>query len=120
MRRIAALEARASSCNGGCATSFKSGNEPWVGCSESTGGYLTAMFSTTCRDTLSYKGYADCMDTKVFLGWDVRRARWHCSSMEGGKRFVVETKRPSRVAGNRSARRRHAFAWPVESVKATA
>ncbi len=37
MVRIARLEARASSCNGGCETSFKSGKEPWVGCSEFDG-----------------------------------------------------------------------------------
>jgi hypothetical protein len=89
MARIARLEARASSCNGGCETSFKSGKDPWVGCSESTGGYVTAMFSVTCRDTLTYKSYADCVETKWFLGWDQRRARWHCSGLDGGERFKV-------------------------------
>jgi hypothetical protein len=89
MQRIAKLEARASSCNGGCETSFKSGKDPWVGCSESTGGYATAQFSVTCRDTLSYKNYADCVETKWFLGWDQRRARWHCSGLDGGNRFQV-------------------------------
>jgi hypothetical protein len=109
MARIAGLEARASSCNGGCETSFKSGKDPWVGCSESTGGYLTAMFSTTCRDTLTYKGYADCLETKTFLGWDVRRARWACSSLDSGGRFQVTEVKRSRSAGIRAARRRHAF-----------
>jgi hypothetical protein len=99
MARIASLEARASSCNGGCETSFKTGKEPWIGCSESTGGYLTAMFSTTCRDTLNYKNYADCLETKQFLGWDVRRARWRCSGLDSGNRFVVaEISKPKRHA----------------------
>ena len=89
MQRIAKLEARASSCNGGCETSFKSGKDPWVGCSESTGGYATAQFSVTCRDTLTYQSYADCVETKWFLGWDQRRARWHCSGLDGGARFKV-------------------------------
>ena len=102
MARIASLEARASSCNGGCETSFKSGKEPWIGCSESTGGYITAMVSTTCRDTLSYKGYADCMETKQFLGWDWRRARWHCSSLDSGNRFqVADISKPKRHARSR-------------------
>jgi hypothetical protein len=96
MQRIAKLEARASSCNGGCETSFKTGKEPWVGCSESTGGYVTAMFSTTCRDTLSYKSYADCLETKMFLGWDQRRARWHCSGLDAGARFQVADIKRSR------------------------
>ena len=34
MGRIASLEKVASSCNGGCASSFPSGKDPWVGCSE--------------------------------------------------------------------------------------
>jgi hypothetical protein len=99
MARIAGLEARASSCNGGCETSFKSGKEPWIGCSESTGGYATAQFSITCRDTLSYKNYADCVETKWFLGWDQRRARWHCSGLDAGNRFqVADISKPKRHA----------------------
>ena len=49
----------------------------WVGCSES-GGYFSA-FSATCRDTLTYKSYAECKETKVFLGWDNNRAWWYCA-----------------------------------------
>src|SRR5262245_33349818 len=33
--KLARLEKLSSSCNGGCETSFKTGNAPWVGCSES-------------------------------------------------------------------------------------
>ena len=95
MGRIASLEKSASSCNGGCATSFKSGNAPWVGCSES-GGYFST-FSATCTDTLTYKSYAECKETKVFLGWDNNRAWWYCTSMlAGGKFQVAELKRSKR------------------------
>jgi hypothetical protein len=77
MQRIAKLERAASSCNGGCATSFKSGNAPWVGCSESGG--WNSTFSSTCTDTLTYKSYMDCRDTKTFLGWEVRKVIWYCN-----------------------------------------
>jgi len=96
MGRVASLEKAASSCNGGCATSFKSGNAPWVGCSES-GGYFST-FSATCTDTLTYKSYAECKETKVFLGWDNNRAWWYCTSMlAGGKFQVAELKRSKRA-----------------------
>jgi hypothetical protein len=92
MGKIAKLEKAATSCNGGCATSFKSGNAPWVGCSES-GGYFST-FSPTCTDTLTYKSYIDCKDTKEFLGWDRNRAWWYCTSLAAGKKFqVAEVKR---------------------------
>ncbi len=42
---------------------------------------INSAFSATCRDTLTYKTYAECMDTKAFLGWIQREARWHCSSL---------------------------------------
>jgi hypothetical protein len=90
--KIARLEKASSSCNGGCETSFRTGNAPWNGCSES-GGYFST-FSPTCRDTLTYKSYVDCMDTKVFLGLDHNRAWWYCTSLlAGGKFRVAEIKR---------------------------
>ena len=93
--RIAKLEKAASSCNGGCATSFKTGNQPWVGCSES-GGYFST-FSATCTDTLTHKSYVDCMDTKVFLGLDRNRAWWYCNGLQAGGKFqVAELKRSRR------------------------
>ena len=89
--RIAKLERAASSCNGGCQTSFKTGNAPWVGCSfgagESAG---VGPFSLTCTDTLTYKTYLDCTSTKVFLSWTVREARWHCSSLLAGGKLTQE------------------------------
>jgi hypothetical protein len=92
MAKLAALERAASSCNDGCATSFKRGNAPWVGCSESAG-YLS-VFSATCTDTLTYKSYVDCGETKMFLGWERNRAWWYCNSLQvGGKFRVAEVKR---------------------------
>jgi len=90
--RIARLEKASSSCNGGCETSVKTGNAPWVGCSESGGHFST--FSATCRDTLTYTSYADCKDTRMFLGLDPNRAWWLCTSLMAGKKFqVAELKR---------------------------
>ena len=84
LARIAELEKAASSCNGGCETSCKTGNAPWVGCSE-TGPEVT-NFSGTCRDTLSYKTYLECKETKMFLGADQKKAWWLCTSLLiGGK-----------------------------------
>jgi len=93
--KLIQLEKASSSCNGGCETSFKTGNAPWVGCSQ-TGPEATG-FSSTCTDTLSYKNYADCHDTKMFLGWDKNKIWWHCTSLlAGGKFQVAELKRAER------------------------
>src|ERR1700730_10772492 len=90
--KLAKLEKASSSCNGGCETSFKSGKAPWIGCSL-TGPEFT-NHSSTCTDTLTYKDYADCHDTKAFLGWDRKAIWWHCSSLlAGGKFRVAELKR---------------------------
>jgi hypothetical protein len=98
--RLGKLEKSASSCNGGCETSFKSGNAPWVGCSHS-GGY-DSTFSPTCRDTLTYKTFAECVETKQFLGERPRIAMWICTSLLAGgklageKHEVAELTRPGR------------------------
>jgi hypothetical protein len=89
MRRIAKLEKSASSCNGGCETSFRTGNAPWIGCNQSTGGTVNTIFSATCTDTLTYKNFGDCMETKQFLGLDLRRAWWLCTSLAAGGKFQV-------------------------------
>lgn len=97
MGRIASLEKVASSCNGGCASSFRHGNEPWIGCSESGGGLNYGPFSPTCRDTITHKSYVDCVETKVFLGEFRNRAHWFCSSLQAGNRFkVADIKRSER------------------------
>ena len=88
LARIAELEKAASSCNGGCETSFKSGNAPWVGCSEAAGLFHT--FSATCRDTLTYKTYVECKETKVFLGLYRNKAWWFCTSLLAGGKLAGE------------------------------
>jgi len=98
MGRIASLERVASSCNGGCASSFAHGKEPWIGCSESGGNIDYGPFSPTCRDTITHKSYMDCVDTRVFLGDNRNRAHWMCSSLAAGNRFqVAELKRSKRA-----------------------
>ncbi|MFK4499758.1 hypothetical protein ABIF86_004049 [Bradyrhizobium japonicum] len=97
MGRIASLEKVASSCNGGCASSFPSGKDPWVGCSESGGGTNYGPFSPTCRDTITHTSYEGCVETKVFLGENRNKAHWFCSSLQAGNRFkVAELKRSAR------------------------
>lgn len=89
--RIAKLEKEASSCNGGCQTSFKTGNAPWVGCSFGAGETAgVGPYSLTCTDTLTYKSYLDCTSTKVFLSWSSREARWHCTSLLAGGKLTQE------------------------------
>lgn len=95
--RIARLEKVASSCNGGCATSFRSGKDPWIGCSESGGGLNYGPLSPTCRDTITHKNYEECVETKVFLGEFRNRAHWFCSSLSAGNQFkVADLKRARR------------------------
>ena len=88
--RIAKYEKVASNCNGGCESSMPHGKDPWVGCSESGGGQTNAPFSPTCRDSLTYKSYVDCVETKVFLGEYRNRAYWICSSLSAGNKFQVQ------------------------------
>jgi hypothetical protein len=99
LARIAELEKAASSCNGGCETSFKSGNAPWVGCSEAAGLFHT--FSATCRDTLTYKTYVECKETKKFLGLDEHKAWWMCTSMLAGRKFAGEKYEVAEGSGHR-------------------
>jgi hypothetical protein len=88
--RIARLERSASSCNGGCETSYRVGNAPWVGCSFSGGEPFTHSVSATCRDTLSYNTYAQCVDTKTLLGATARESRWICTSLLAGGKLPGE------------------------------
>lgn len=91
LARLAKLERSASSCNGGCETSYRVGNEPWVGCSMSGGSEpLTTHFSATCRDTLTYNTYAQCVETKAFLGATTRETRWLCTSLLAGGKLAGE------------------------------
>lgn len=54
------------------------------------GGMDGSMFSTTCTDTLSYKTYAQCVETKHFLGAQPRESRWICSSLLAGGKLPGE------------------------------
>ena len=93
--KLARLEKLSNSCNGGCATSFKTKDAPWVGCNESVGYY--SVFSATCTDTLTHGSYTGCINTKMFTGWDRNRAWWYCTSLSAGGKFkVAELKRSRR------------------------
>ena len=94
MAKLARLESEASSCNDGCESSFKRGKDPWVGCSESTGYY--SVFSATCKDTLTHRDYAQCVETKMFLGWDRQRSWWYCTGMLAGGKFRVTAQNRNR------------------------
>lgn len=98
MARIAALEKTSSNCTDDCQTSFKSGNQPWNGCS--TSGDFT--LSTTCRNGHNYKTYQECRETGMFLAWRQFEVWWYCSSLHavgklsGEKQQVAELKRSGR------------------------
>jgi hypothetical protein len=94
MAKLARLEREASSCNDGCESSFKSGKDPWVGCSESAGYY--SVFSATCKDTLPHRDYVQCVETKMFLGWDRQRSWWYCTGMLAGGKFRLTAENRNR------------------------
>jgi hypothetical protein len=64
---------------GGCVTSFRSGDRPWVGCSWSSG---TAV---GCRNIgpggVPFKTYAHCMEVGENAGWRVNEASWYCTGI---------------------------------------
>ena len=94
MAKLARLEKEASSCNDGCESSFKRGKDPWVGCSESAG--YNAVFSATCKDTLTHRDYVQCVETKMFLGMDRQRVWWYCTGMLNGGKFRVTAENRNR------------------------
>ena len=65
------------SCAGGCATSFRSGNAPWIGCS----GSGWPALSSTCRNVGNWKTYAACMEDGLKVGWKGSENTWYCSSL---------------------------------------
>jgi hypothetical protein len=77
MSPAATLPNATGSCAGGCATSFRSGNVPWVGCS----GSGWPALSSTCRNVGNWKTYAACMDDSVKIGWKGTESTWYCSSL---------------------------------------
>ena len=87
MARIAALEKTSSNCTDGCQTSFKYGNQPWNGCSVSSGDFT---LSTTCRNGRNYKTYQECRETGMFLAWRQWEVWWYCSSLHAGGKLSGE------------------------------
>jgi hypothetical protein len=67
-------------CIGGCVTSFRSGDRPWVGCSLSGG-----VPSSTCRNIgpggVPYKTYSQCMGGGIDAGWRTNEVAWYCNSI---------------------------------------
>ena len=94
MAKLARLEREASSCNDGCESSIRRGKDPWVGCSESTG--WNSVFSATCKDTLTHRDYVQCVETKMFLGWERQRSWWYCTGMLNGGKFRVTAENRNR------------------------
>jgi hypothetical protein len=72
--KLAKLASATGSCVGGCQSSFKSGNEPWHGCSVSSGSYLQS-----CRNIGNYKSYDECYDAGLTTGWRVNEASVYCT-----------------------------------------
>ena len=101
MARIAALEKTSSSCADGCATSFKHGNQPWNGCSVSSGDFT---LPTTCRNGRNFKTYQECRETGMFLAWRQWEVWWYCSSLHAGGKLAGE-KQPQVAELKRSGRR---------------
>jgi hypothetical protein len=99
LAKLAALEKTSSNCTDGCQTSFKHGNQPWNGCSTSSGDFT---LSTTCRNVRNYKTYQECRETGLFLAWRNYEVWWYCSSLHaagklpGEKVQVAELKRSGR------------------------
>jgi len=67
-------------CIGGCVTSFRSGDRPWVGCSLSGG-----VPSSTCRNIgpggVPYKTYSECMGGGISVGSRTNEVAWYCNSI---------------------------------------
>ena len=76
-RELAKLpNAITGSCVGGCQTSFRSGDRPWVGCS-----WSSSMLSPTCRNEGHYKTYNACTTAALAIGWRGVEVSWYCSSL---------------------------------------
>lgn len=74
--KLAKLAAATSSCAGGCQSSFKTGDKPWVGCNASGG-----VYSFTCRNVGNYKTYDECKEAGRITGWRSGETSAYCSSL---------------------------------------
>ena len=90
MARFATFEKIASRANSGCAdgcpTSFRSGNQPWVGCS-SPGNFV---LSTTCGNPYKYKTYQECSEAGLLMAWKPTDIWWYCSSLHASGQLSGE------------------------------
>ncbi|MBR0893329.1 hypothetical protein JQ616_00090 [Bradyrhizobium tropiciagri] len=68
-------------CIGGCMSSFRSGDRPWVGCSWSAG----ASAYTGCRNIgpggVPFKSYNQCAETGLNNGWRSGEIFAYCTSL---------------------------------------
>jgi hypothetical protein len=67
----------AGGCVGGCPTSFRSGDAPWIGCSSSG----KPALSPTCRNVGNWKTYAVCTEDGRKVGWTSSENAWYCSGL---------------------------------------
>ncbi|OKO83631.1 hypothetical protein [Bradyrhizobium sp. AS23.2] len=74
--KLAKLERETGSCVGGCQSSFRHGNQPWVGCNASGG-----VYSFTCRNVGNYKTYDECKEAGRITGWRSGETSAYCSSL---------------------------------------
>jgi hypothetical protein len=81
LEKLRRIERSVSSCDGGCASSFPSKGQPWVGCSASA----WPMGSATCRNGRKYKSYVECTEASYFLAWKPMEVWWYCSSLAFNK-----------------------------------
>ena len=81
LEKLRRIERSVSSCDGGCQTSFRSGNKPWIGCSAS--GW--PMYSGTCKNGRKYKTYVECTEASYFLAWKPMEVHWYCTSLAFNK-----------------------------------
>jgi hypothetical protein len=83
LAKLRRLERASGSCVGGCQTSFRVGNRPWVGCSAS--GWPALAYPGTCRNIYGYKSYTECTETSHFLAWRPMEYHWYCTSLAFNK-----------------------------------
>ncbi|WP_247356164.1 hypothetical protein [Bradyrhizobium sp. 160] len=74
--KLAKLAATTNNCVGGCQSSFKSGDKPWVGCNVSGG-----VYSATCRNIGNYRSYEECKEAGRLVGWRSGETSAYCSSV---------------------------------------
>ena len=74
--KLAKLARETGSCAGGCQSSFKTAEKPWVGCNVSGG-----VYSATCRNVGNYKSYDECKEAGRVTGWRSGETSAYCSSV---------------------------------------